>query len=111
MALLWWPKRLLQMRFHRLLGGDGVRDLAHAVEIVRKAEEPGRDLVARQKAEGRAHHGGAGHFAERADMGQARGTIAGLEQGFALARLFEPFDDLARFFEWPGAGILRGLKE
>ncbi len=64
---------LLQMRLHGLLGGHGVGDLAHAVEIVREAQEPGRDLVARQQPEGGADHGGARHFAEGADMGQARG--------------------------------------
>ncbi|MNL52763.1 hypothetical protein D3C87_1759640 [compost metagenome] len=44
-------------------------------------------------------------------MGQTRGAIAGLEQGLALARLFQPFDQLARFLEGPGARSLRGLEE
>ena len=36
--------------------------------------------------EGLAHHGGAHHLAEGADMRQARGAIAGLEQHIALGR-------------------------
>ena len=63
-----------------------VRDLPHPVHVVGEAEQPRRDLVARQQAERGAHHGGARHFAERADMRQARGAVAGLEQRFASCR-------------------------
>ena len=104
-------QRLLQMRLHGLFGRHGIGNLAHAVEIVGETDQPGRDLIARQQAEGGAHHGGAGHFAKGADMGQARRAITGLEQSFALARLFQPFDELARFLERPGARILRGLEK
>ena len=56
-----------------------------------------------------AHHAGARHLAEGADMRQARGTIAGLEQRFLLARPFQPLDELARFLERPGIGRLSGF--
>ena len=46
--------------------------------------------MSRQRLEGAAHHGGARHFAEGADMRQARGAIAGLEQHFRLARAASP---------------------
>jgi hypothetical protein len=59
-------------------------------------------------AEGVAHHGGARHLAERADMRQAGRAIAGLEQDrrrpvAALVAL----DDLFRFLERPGFAVVR----
>ncbi len=52
------------------------------------------------------HHGGARHFAERADMRQAGWTVAGFENDFVLRMLFQPRHDLARFLERPGVRLL-----
>ena len=49
-----------------------------------------------------ADPGGAGDLAERADMRQAGGAIAGLEQRGFLARSGEALGDFARFLERPG---------
>ena len=65
--------------------------------------------VAGQDAEGMAHHAGARDLAERADMRQARGAVAGLEQRLLLAGPFQPFDELARLLERPGIGRLSGI--
>ncbi len=73
-------ERLAEEARHHLLVGDVGRYLAEAVHVVGEGEQAGRHLVARQQAEGGAHHGGAGDLAEGADMGQAGGAVAGLEQ-------------------------------
>jgi hypothetical protein len=49
-----------------------------------------------------AHHGGARDLAERADVGQARRAVAGLEQDFACAGALDAGQQLARFLERPG---------
>ncbi len=64
-------ERLAEMLGHHLLVGDVVRDLTQAVHVVGEADEPRRHLVLGEHAEGVAHHGGAGDFAEGADMRQA----------------------------------------
>ncbi len=78
-----------------------VRHLAQSVHVVGKGEEAGRQIG--HAPEGLAHHGGAHHLAERADMGQARGAISGFEQHIALGRrcVLESRDQLARFLEGP----------
>ena len=53
------------------------------------------------------HHAGARHFAKSANMRQARGTIAGLEQHLALACARDARHDLAGFLKRPGIGIGR----
>ncbi len=55
-----------------------------------------------------AHHGGAGDLAEGADMRQARGAVAGLEDHLVLAiwGAREAGDDLARLLERPGIALL-----
>jgi hypothetical protein len=97
---------LAQVGCHQLLIRDIVRHLAQAVHVVGKAEQPGREV--RKPAEGLAHHGGAHHLAEGADVGQARGAVAGLEQDVALfrRRAGEAVHQLARLDEGPGAGLL-----
>ena len=55
--------------------------LAQTVHVVRKRDQLGRDIG--QCVEGVAHHRRAQHFVERADMGQPRWAIAGLEQHMA----------------------------
>ena len=63
--------------------------------------------VVGQHAEGVAHHGRARDLAEGADMRQARGAVAGLEQHFVLAGALDARDELARLLERPGLGRLR----
>ena len=65
-------QRLAEMLRQHLLVGDVVRHFAQAVHVVGEADQPRRDLVLGQHAEGVAHEGGAGDLAEGADMGQAR---------------------------------------
>ena len=57
-------------------------------------------------AEGVAHHGGARDLAEGADMRQAGGAVAGLENDFVLGIFLQPRHDLARLLERPGARLL-----
>ena len=104
-------QRLAERRGHQLLVRDVVRHLAQAVHVVREGDEAGRDGVAGQHPEGMAHHAGARHLAEGADMRQARGAVAGLEQSLLLARPFEPLDELARLLERPGIGGLGGFDQ
>src|SRR5215831_6891542 len=54
-----------------------------------------------------AYDGGAGDFAERTDMRQARWAITGLEDHLVLGVLREPHHDLAGFLERPGVRLLR----
>ena len=95
-------ERLAQMRDQQLLVGDIVGDLAQSVHIVREGEQARGDAALRQDLECMAHHGGAGHLAEGADMGQARGAIARLEEHFRLAGFFDAGDEFARLLEGPG---------
>jgi hypothetical protein len=74
-------------------------------------DQPRLDLVVGQHAEGVAHHGGARHLAERADVRQAGRAVAGLEDHFVLGLLFQARDDLARLFERPGARLLGQLAQ
>ena len=104
-----WVSGLPSEPSHELLVRDIVRHLAQAVHVVREGDQARRDGVAGQHPEGVAHHAGARHLAEGADMRQARGAVAGLEQGLLLAGLFEPLDELARLLEGPGIGGLGGF--
>ena len=104
-------QRLVERRGQKFLVRDVVRDLPQAVHVVREGDEARRDRVAREDPEGMAHHGGARHLAEGADMGQARGAVAGLEQGLVLPRPFQPLDELARLLEGPGGGGLGGFRQ
>ena len=73
---------LAQMLGQHLLFGHIVGHPAHTVHVVGKGDQLGRYVA--QRLEGAAHHGGTRDLAEGADMGQARGAIAGLEQDIAL---------------------------
>ena len=65
--------------------------------------------TSRQQLEGAAHHGGARHFAEGADMRQARRTIAGFEQHFVLCPcVSHAREDLAGFLKRPGLAFKSG---
>ena len=83
-------QRLAEMPRHHLLVGDVVRHLAQRVHVVGEGDQPGLDRLAGEHAEGVAHHRGARHLAEGADMRQARRAVAGLEDhlvlGLALSR-------------------------
>ena len=72
-------QRLAEMLSQHLFVRDVVRDLAQAVHVVGEADQPGRDLVLGEHAEGMPHHGGARDLAERADMRQPRRPVARLE--------------------------------
>ena len=102
-------ERLVEVLRHHLPVRDVVRHLAQAVHVVREGDEPGRDRVSGQDPEGVAHHAGARHLAEGADMRQARGAVAGLEQRLFLAGALETFDELARLLERPGVRSRRDL--
>ena len=101
-------QRLAEMHAQHLLVRHIVRHLAQTVHIVRKGDQPG--LLIRQGVEGVADHGGAQHFVERADMRQARRTIARLEQDRCTARLAIgiAFEELASFLIGPGLGLESG---
>ena len=97
-------ERLAEMLGHHLLVGDVAGHFAQAVHVVGEADQPRRDLVLGEHAEGVAHHGGAGDLAEGADMRQARGTVTSLEYDGAgrLRNALQPAQDLARLLEGPG---------
>ena len=77
-------QRLAEMLGQHLLVRHVVRHLAQAIHVVRERDQPGLDLVVGQHAEGVAHHGGARDLAEGADMRQAGGAVAGLEDHLVL---------------------------
>ena len=83
--------------------------LAHSVHVVREHQQLRRQL--RDFLKRAPDHRGPRHFAEGADMRQARGPVAGLEQHIALfgRRLFVPFQHTARLFEGPGFRGHRGV--
>ena len=99
-------ERLAEMAADHLAVRNIVGHFAQAVAIVREGEQAGLD-AGRQQLEGAADHGGARHFAEGADMGQARRAVAGLEQDIAFRRRF-PFEALVEqhlgFLERPSGG-------
>ena len=73
-----------------------------------KQIEPRLDAALGQHLEGVAHHGGAGDLAEGADVRQAGGAVARLEDDGLVGgarELLEPLDDLARLLERPGARL------
>ena len=80
----------MEVRFQEAAVGDIVRNFAHAVHIIGETEKPGWNI--RHGFKGAAHHGGAGHFAEGSDMGQARRAVARFKENFRLRRFafFDP---------------------
>ena len=99
-------QRLAQMLRQHLLVRDVVGHLAQRVHVVGERDQAGLDLVVGEHAEGVAHHRGARHLAEGADMRQAGRAVAGLENHFVLRPALEPRDDLARLLERPGVRVL-----
>ena len=68
--------------------------------------------VVGQDAESVADHGGARHLAEGADMRQAGGAVARLEQHLAVeSRPLRARDQLARLLERPRLGDARGFDQ
>ena len=104
-------ERLLHVLAQHVLLGHVFGHFAHAVDVVGKADQARRDV--RDHLKRAADHGGAGHLAEGADMGQARGAIAGFKQHvtFFGVFLFIAFENGARFFEGPGFRRHRGITE
>ena len=102
-------ERLAEVLRQHLLVGHVVGHLAQPVHVVGEREQPRLDLAAGQRLEGVAHHGRARDFAERADMRQARGAVAGLEQNLFLAGALDARDELAGLLEGPGGGGGGGL--
>ena len=94
-------QRLVHMLCQHLPLRHVARHLAHTVEVVRETHQLGRDVADLFK--GALDHRGAQHFAEGADMRQARGAIARLEQDVTLLwRLLGiAFEHPARFFKGP----------
>lgn len=72
-------QRLAQILDQRLLVLDVVGNLAQAVHVVAEGDQARGDGLVGQSAERLAHHGRARHFTERAQVRQARRTVAGLE--------------------------------
>ena len=85
------------------------RNLPHPVQIVRKADQLGRNVADHFK--GAPDHRRSQHLAEGTDMRQPAGTIAGLEQHEPLfgRRLLIPFQQPTRLFERPGLRTHRSV--
>ncbi len=97
-------QRLAEIGGEHLRIGQIVRDLAQAIHVVGDRDQARLEIA--HRVEGMPHPGRARHFAECADMGQARRAIAGLEHDLVHrltggAALFDPADELARFLERP----------
>ena len=80
--------------------GHVVGHLAQPVHVIGEGQQARGQ--AGQRGEGVPHPGGARHLAERADMRQAGGAVAGLEQCGRFARGGEAGGDLLRLLERPG---------
>ena len=104
-------QRLAQILRHHLLVGDVVGHLAQRIHVVGKRNQPGFDFVVGDDAEGVTHHRGTRDLAEGADMRQAGGAIAGLEDHLVLGLSLEPRDDLTRLLERPGVRLLGEFAE
>ena len=107
-------QRLADVRRQHVLVGHVVRHLPQAVHVVGEADQPRLALALGQHLEGVAHHGRARDLAEGADVRQAGGSVARLEDRRlvgAARELFQPLDEPARLLERPGARLLGGGDE
>ena len=97
-------QRLLQIAGQHFLVRHLRRDFAHAVHVVGKGDQTG--LAPGEQFERAAHHGGARHLAEGADMGRAGRAVTGLEHHRAvLFHPVEPLDQRFRLLKRPGFGV------
>jgi hypothetical protein len=116
MALLWWPKlsyraervrhhgqRLVQIRL-QLLVGHVVRDLAHAVHVVGKADQAGRDLVLRSALRRRGAPWSCAPLRRRCRYAAGpTGRSPSRTAGFCGSRF--SIRQFSRFFERPRFGL------
>jgi hypothetical protein len=114
-----------------------VRNLAQAVHVVGNDQEPGRDGVVGEGAEGGAHHRGTRRLAEGAEVRQARRAVTAHEHdgpaqrrerrerfadlalpdqrrrqiafGVAQAHAQQPREDVTRLGESPRTGLARQM--
>ena len=93
-------QRFAQMPRQHLPVRDVVRHLAQPIHIIAEGEQAG--WQAGEQAEGVADPRGAGDLAKRADMRQARWTVAGLEQRFPPAAGGQPARNFSSLLERPG---------
>ena len=101
-------QRLAEMLGEHVLVRHVVGHLAKPVHVIRESEQARLDPALGQHLEGVTHHGGAGDLAEGADVRQARGAVAGLEQNLGRAGFGDARDELFRFLEGPGGGCQGG---
>ncbi len=102
-------QRLVQVFAQHVLVGDVVGDFAHAVHVVGEAEQARLDLAAGERLESAADHAGACDLSKGADVRQARGAIAGLEEDgliHAALHLLQAVDNAAGFLKRPGASLV-----
>ena len=103
---------LAEMLRQHLPVGDVVGHPSQAVHVVGKGDQARR--YGGKPGEGVAHHGGARDLGEGADMGQAGGTVTGLEQHVTLAGqtrgtgAAQTVEDLSRLLERPGPALHGG---
>ena len=98
-------QRLAEMLLHHRPVRDVVGHLAQRVHVVGEGHEARRDVAHRR--EGVAHHGRARDLGEGADVGQARGTVAGLEERIPLRRrrAADALQQGRGLLERPGLGV------
>ena len=99
-------ERLAQVLLDHRTRGDVVGHLPEPIHVVGEGDEARRDVA--EHGECTAHHGRARDFAEGADVGQARGAVAGLEQRIALGRRLaaEALQQRRGLLERPSLGAL-----
>ena len=97
-------QRLAEIGLEQLLVGDVVGNLAKSVHIVAKGDQP--RWVAGQFLIGVAHEARSRDLVERANVRQARGSVAGLEDHrLAVGLAVRPaLQQLAGFLIGPGLG-------
>ena len=104
-------QRLAEMGQDQIAVRNVVGNLAQAVHVVGKGDQPRLDAAFRENLKGVPHHACARDFAKRADMRQTRGAIAGLEDHLFASGAFEARDQLSRFFERPRLRRFGGLTQ
>jgi hypothetical protein len=105
-------QRLAEVGRQHVRVGHVVGYFAQSVHVVAEGDQPRRRAAADDLVSA-ADQRGAQDFLERADMRQARGAIAGLEQHRLATRLAVgvAFDELHRLLERPGLGHAGGCDQ